>query len=43
MASALTQEERMPSILPPLARLSVAWGVLFAIVHFHWAAGGSAA
>jgi len=28
--------------LPLLARLTVAWGVLFAVVHFYWAAGGTA-
>lgn len=28
--------------LPLLARLTVAWGVLFAAVHFYWAAGGTA-
>lgn len=28
--------------LPLVARLTVAWGVLFAIVHFYWAAGGTA-
>lgn len=36
----------MPSIrsIPSslLARLTVAWGVLFAAVHFYWAAGGTA-
>lgn len=25
-----------------LARVTVAWGVLFAVVHFYWAAGGTA-
>jgi hypothetical protein len=25
-----------------VAKLTVAWGVLFAIVHFYWAAGGTA-
>jgi hypothetical protein len=25
-----------------LSRLTIAWAVLFAIVHFYWAAGGSA-
>lgn len=25
-----------------LARLTIAWGVLFAVVHFYWAAGGTA-
>jgi hypothetical protein len=29
--------------LPLVARLTVAWGVLFAVVHFYWAAGGTAA
>ena len=28
--------------LPLVARLTVAWGLLFAIVHFYWAAGGTA-
>lgn len=28
--------------LPLVAQLTVAWGVLFAIVHFYWAAGGTA-
>ena len=27
--------------LPLVARLTVAWGVLFAAVHFYWAAGGT--
>ena len=46
MAPTLTQEQRMPLIrsmsLPHLARLTVAWGAPFAIVHFYWAAGGTA-
>jgi hypothetical protein len=25
-----------------LARLTAAWGVIFAVVHFYWAAGGEA-
>jgi hypothetical protein len=29
--------------LPLVARLTVAWGVLFAVVHFYWAAGGGTA
>jgi hypothetical protein len=28
--------------LPLVARVTVAWGVLFAVVHFYWAAGGTA-
>jgi hypothetical protein len=28
--------------LPLLAWVTVAWGVLFALVHFYWAAGGTA-
>jgi hypothetical protein len=28
--------------LPLLARLTVAWGLLFAAVHIYWAAGGTA-
>jgi hypothetical protein len=44
MASALTQEQRaIDPIDLSVARLTVAWGVLFAVVHFYWAAGGSAA
>lgn len=29
--------------LPLVARVTVAWGVLFAVVHFYWAAGGTVA